>query len=351
MDKNAGKNSVAHFKMKPSGCYWYRVKQPMEMLESKGINIIPVQLDTDILQFDTINSFQFYGAFPFSTEKVLGFIKKEGKKVIYDADDPLDIIDLSNPFYYSVKKDLGSANECIDMADEITVSTPAMKEYMQGKTYKKITVVPNCYTPSEWRFPKPKREGIRIGFAGSATHVVDLIDIIPVIKNLQDKFPEVIFIIYGFGQGDYDTWFKEFRYVATDEAKELLTELDKRLATIKFEWVPYTEFTMYPSVLTNMALDIGLCPLKETPFNKCRSACKAMEYTLAGALAIASDVEAYRNDDNSIKVKDNEWEEVLTHYIQSPEGRAHEHAKHLKWTQENRNIDTQYEKLKDIYLN
>lgn len=342
------KNAIGYFRRDKSGCWWYRTKQPMEMLNSKGLPTRIIELNQDV-KVDDLAAFHFYGATSFSFWKVLKFLKEEGIKIVYDTDDALDYIDESNPFYYAVKKDVGSVNEIIDFADKITVSTPAMAEYMKQKSGKDSTVITNCFTPSEWTYPRPKREGIRIGFAGSATHVPDLIEIIPIIERLQQKYP-ITFIIMGFGQQDYDSWYKGFRYSAPQEASKYLAELDRRLSKIKFEWVPFIDFDKYPVSLINMSLDIGLCPLKETKFNKHRSACKAMEYTLAGALALASDTEPYRLDKSSILVKDDQWEDTLVHFIESPEGRAHEVKKHQDWIRENRNIESQFDLLKSVYL-
>lgn len=343
------KNAVAHFKLKPSGCYWYRVQRPMLTLEASGVKLHTIELDKDVEGFDDINSFQFYGAFPFSMGKVLKSLKESGKKIIYDSDDALDLIDLSNPFYYNVKKDAGSVDEVLRHTDHVTVSTPAMKRYMSTKTSLPITVIPNTYTPEEWTFPRPIREGIRIGFSGSATHVKDLIDIIPVIETLQKKY-DITFLILGFGQTDYQTWYKEFSFLATEEAKEDLIELDKRLSRIKFEWVSFVPQEQFPSTLINMALDIGLCPLIDTPFNRCRSACKAMEYTLAGAVALASDLEPYQNDKNSVLIKNGEWEETIERFIKDKELRESTLKSHMEWTKENRINETNLEALKSIYL-
>ncbi len=340
------KNAISYLRHGPSGCYWYRIKQPMEMLSANGVATEPIELNKDL--DDSFVACQFYGAYPFSFEKIFQYMKETGKRIVYDTDDALDLIDLSNPFYYSVKRDTGSVDLALRYADQVTVSTPAMERYMRSKTNLPITVIPNCYTPSEWTFPRPQREGIRIGFAGSATHVQDLIDIIPIIEKLQKKY-DITFLIMGFGMSDYQTWYKEFRYMAPPEATKMLLELDKRLMNIRFEWVPYIEFIKYPMSLINMALDIGICPLTDTPFNQCRSACKAMEYTLSGALAIASNLEPYKNDHNSVLVYPFEWEEVLEYYITHPNERKAEHASHLKWTQENRNIETQLEPLKKVY--
>jgi glycosyltransferase involved in cell wall biosynthesis len=345
MDKNA---KIYYFPHKPSGCYWYRIQQPMEMLKANGITtqLVPINSIAD----DDFTALQLYGATPFSVERVLKYMKEEGKKIVYDADDALDLIEPTNPNYYAVKKDAKSADEVLAYADEVTVSCPAMKEYMQGKFKEPITVIPNCYTPSEWTFPRPKREGIRIGFAGSSTHVKDLVEIIPVIKRLKEKYPEIIFFIMGFGQSDYQTWYKQFRYISPAGALKDLQELDKNLSELgDFQWVPFVDYDKFPSTLINMSLDIGICPLKETPFDKCRTACKAMEYTLSGALALASDTTPYREDKSSILVKDNEWESILEFYIQNPQIREQARLSHLDWIQKNRVNTTQLEPLKRVY--
>lgn len=346
MSKNA---KIGYLNHKPSGCFWYRIKQPMEMLNSNGVSTQMISINENF-DSDKFSSFQFYGSYPFSIARVLKFLKSEGKKIVYDTDDALDLIEPSNQNYYAVKKDTGSVNEILEYADEVTVSCPAMKEYMETKFKGPITVISNCYTPPEWTFPRPKREGIRIGFAGSATHVKDLVDIIPVIKNLKQKYPEIIFFIMGFGDADYQTWYKNFRYTAPAEALKDLEALDKNLAELgDFQWVPFVSHDKYPTSLINMSLDIGICPLKETPFDKCRTACKAMEYTLAGALALASDTTPYREDESSILVKDGEWEHDIEFFITNPEEREKARLEHLDWIHENRINTSQLEPLKKVY--
>lgn len=345
MDKNA---KVIYFPHKPSGCYWYRIKQPMDMLATNGVKVEMVPLNSDI--DDDFTAVQLYGASPFSMESALKYFKENNKKIVYDVDDALDLVEPSNPNYYQVKKDAGFVDEVLRYADEVTVSCPAMKEYMQTKYSGPITVISNCYTPSEWTFPRPKRAGIRIGFAGSSTHVKDLVDIIPVINNLKDRHLGIVFIIMGFGHPDYQTWYKNFRYTAPAEALKALEALDKNLSELgNFEWVPFVDYNQYPSTLINLSLDIGICPLKETPFDKCRTACKAMEYTLSGALALASDTTPYREDESSILVKDADWKNDIEFFITHPEEREKARLEHLDWIQKNRVNTSQLETLKRVY--
>lgn len=352
MDKNAEikRDSIGYWPhSKKSGCLWYRVNQPLDALKKDGVKTHAIQINTTM--DDDFKSAQFYGATNVSLGKVYESFKQSGIKIVYDIDDALEWIETSNPFYFNVVKDLGSHREALQYADEVTVSTPSLIPYLKGRYQGKITVVPNCYTPSEWTYPRPQREGIRIGFAGSATHVQDLLMIVPIIEKLQKTHP-ITFIIMGFGNADYGSWYKDFRYSAPSQAIKDLEALDLALSKIKFEWVSYIDFDIYPSTLINMALDIGLCPLKDTPFNRCRTACKAMEYTLSGALALASDVEPYRYDTSSVLVKDNQWEEVLTFYIENTEIRKDQQKNHLKWIQDNRNIENKshLDLLKTIYI-
>lgn len=337
--------SVAYCLHKPSGCFWYRTRHPMDVLKKNGIKTFPIAINE--MADDDFRSLQFYGAYPFSVESILKWMKAEGRKIVYDSDDALKLVDVTNPFYYAVKKDLGSTREILAYADEVTVSTPQMAEYLKGETKAPITVIPNCFDPEEWLFPRPKREGIRIGFAGASAHVSDLIQVLPTIQRLQEKH-DVRFLLFGFGpQETYEEWFKHHRYISSEEATKDLLEFDAALSRIRFEWIPFVDFKDYPSTLINMSLDIGICPLKDTPFNRCRSACKAMEYTLSGALALASDIEPYREDKSSTLVID--WDKALTHFIENPQEIEIERLKNFKWLEENRDIKDQLPTLKRIY--
>ncbi len=334
--------AIGYWPHAPSGCAWYRIKTPMDALARVGLNVQTVEIDKDFIASE-YQSVQFYGAVPFSMEKVLKYMKEQGIKIVYDCDDALDLIDDTNPFYHAVKKDVGSTAAMLEYADEVTVANEELKKYLSDKTKAKITVIPNCYNLEEWKHQRIPHEEIRIGFAGSATHVPDLIEIIPVIKILQEKY-DIKFYLMGFGPTTYEDWFKNYRYIAQPASTKVLRELDALLKTIQFEWIPFVDFSLYPKVLTELSLDIGLCSLKDTPFNRCRSASKAMEYNLSGAIVLASDSHTYNSEPTSVKV--NGWEndiERLILYKQS-------NTKELEWLSNNRIIDTQLDLLKSVYV-
>jgi hypothetical protein len=74
-----------------------------------------------------------------------------------------------------------------------------------------------------------------------------------------------------------------------------------------------------------------------------------MEYTLSGALALASNMPPYNEEPTSTIVAD--WEKALTHFIENPEDLEAFRLKNLRWIQENRNIDApdKIQLLKTIY--
>lgn len=329
----------------------------MSALREAGVTVhaLPIGEDIDESVIDSLMSVLLYGAVPFGMETVLKYFKGKGIKIIYDMDDALDLIDTNNPFYFNVKKDVGSVQLALDYADEVTVATNALKEYVINHYdyLGKVTVVPNCYVQREWAHVRPKRDGIRIGFAGSSTHVSDLIEVLPAIKNLQSKY-DVRFLIMGFGQTTYEEWFKSYRYISQPEATKELRDLNELLKDIKFEWVPFVHYTEYPKTLINMALDIGICPLKSTPFNDCRSASKAMEYTLSGALAMASDTATYRDGYNAFLVPNNNtklgWEFAIEEVINDKDFKESLYQGFLGWLKENRDITTKIDLLKSVYV-
>ena len=299
--------------------------------------------------YNNIKACQLYGIYPFSFYKALEALKKDGKRLIYDIDDALDLIDPSNPFYYAVKKDAGSAMEILPYIDHITAATPKLKEYISKKTNAPVTVIPNCFDMAEQQFARPKRTGIRIGFVGASPHVPDLTMVLPAVRKAQERHPEVVFIIMGFGKESYAEWYGSMRRLSSDEGLKELESFDKALAGIRFEWVPFVDYEIYPRVLANMSLDIGLCPIKDMPFNEHRSTSKAMEYTLSGALAMASNRLPFTEDQSSYLVDDGQWEKELEHFIVNPELRAMFHKRHYDWVMGNRNIEGQLANLKTAY--
>jgi glycosyltransferase involved in cell wall biosynthesis len=62
--------------------------------------------------------------------------------------------------------------------------------------------------------------------------------------------------------------------------------------------VPATASASYPGfvhwIVNNNRWDVGVAPLLDTPFNRCKSSIKTMDYAGLGLAVLASDVSVYR---------------------------------------------------------
>ncbi|MFZ7112555.1 MAG: tetratricopeptide repeat protein [Desulfatiglandales bacterium] len=116
------------------------------------------------------------------------------------------------------------------------------------------------------------KENITIGWAGSTGHTEDLKWIAPLLKDICLTHPQVRFSFMG-GRQQYD-------------------EVFGGLANDQFSYTPGGVLSEYFTFLES--LDIGLAPLKETPFNAGRSDVKFIEYASRGVVPVLSDFGPYQ---------------------------------------------------------
>jgi hypothetical protein len=184
-------------------------------------------------------------------------------KIVIDVDDDL-FVGKDHP--YKKKHDAIDSTfiftQTIKIADTITTTTEYLAEKLR-KLNKNVFVCPNCYDPIWFKVKQRTHDGpLRIGWLGGATHEGDLKMVAPVLKRLREKYPVQIVT-----RGDYrvkEWWGQDV------------------------EVFPTVPIKYYPEALASMAIDIGICPLEENEFNKCKSPIKAMEFSLLGIPAVCS---------------------------------------------------------------
>lgn len=158
-------------------------------------------------------------------------------------------------------------------ADAVTTSTPYLAEVLRGEygVTAPVSVLPNCLHPSVLDLPPVDQTGpITVGWAGSDTHRGDFEHVRGPLRRWFKYHPEVEFQAMGVAYGyliDRPGQKKPWRPIWDDPAA-YMRELD---------W------------------QIGIAPLANTQFNRCKSALKALEYAARGIVVVASDVEPYRN--------------------------------------------------------
>lgn len=184
-------------------------------------------------------------------------------KLVMDVDDDLEVGE-DHPLkkQYEIDETKFIQSQTVKVVDLVTTTT----EYLANKLRKlnpNVVVIPNYYEPNWFNVKQRTHDGpLRIGWAGGGTHENDLLMLTPVIKAITEKYNVTI-----VSRGD--------------------TRIKKMWGN-SVEYYPTVPIDYYPEALASMAIDIGICPLIDNEFNRCKSPIKAMEYGLLGVPAVCS---------------------------------------------------------------
>lgn len=214
---------------------------------------------------------------PFGVVDVVKWLQGHGKMVVAEVDDWLhDGLPTGAPAIVTLqkRKDLSFTvlRETVELADVLTVSTPALAE---AYGHPNTVVLPNFLNWPDWADIEPvyeKDRELRVGWFGALNwRGRDLECLRGVIGPWLERNPGVKFVAVGGG----------------DEAHDYLgIPADRRIT------VPYAKFPGHTATVPE--IDIGLVPLRPGLFNECKSHLKGMEYAACGIPCIAYPTEPYR---------------------------------------------------------
>ena len=182
-------------------------------------------------------------------------------------------------------------------ANAVTVSTEYLAQVVRSEygyaPWMPVHVLPNCLDASVLELPPVEQSGpMTLGWAGSDTHRGDFEHASGPLRRWLGRHPKVgmtfMGVDYGALVGRPRARVKKWRPV-WDDPVGYMRELD---------W------------------QVGLAPLANTQFNRCKSALKALEYAARGIVVVASDVEPYRGFvrhgvTGFLVGRDHEWGEAL----------------------------------------
>lgn len=283
----------------PSGSRLYRVEQIFKYLNRKGeyqCLISPnFPNDTELSWADMI--FLQHTIEPRALADAWAYKIEKKKKIITDIDDTLQYKE-SSPFYDRNKR--GNAKpwmmELLKISDLVTCTTKPL--YWEAIEFNKnVHILPNYLDMEKWDIPTVPNETntLRIGWSGSITHRPDLDMVAPVIKKILKSHTNVKFVSCG-----------------DDYANNLFKDINP----VQHEYVQaMPEYIKWPMLAHTLMYDIGIAPLTDEYFNKCKSSLKYLEYAMTKASGIYSP-QAYKKDvkhgvtgliANSLK----EWEKYL----------------------------------------
>ena len=244
---------------------------------------------------------------PYST-KILKKAKKHNIKVIYDTDDDFLDINPSNPSYTYILENFDNIQKLVKSADQITVSTEELKKRLNKLDIDNVEIVKNYHVndslpirPFEFR----GNEAIKIGYFGTLTHQGDLDLVHNVILRLKDMF------------------YKKGIQVIFEMAGAAIVEDSDWINVVKLPYYPMAADAFYEWLSKNSDWDIGIIPLLNTEFNKCKSELKYIEFAALGIPVVASDISVYsdtiQNGVNGyLSGNEDEWVDKLSILIEDP---------------------------------
>ena len=309
------------------GCWLVRNKVPFSYLRQKGHIIdefvVDEKFDYDIVIFNrTLLTQGFDG--------LLSEIAGRGIKIVYDTDDLMLLLNETNPFSTDeqTRRAVSQVPTLLSHADLVTTSTLPLKEEIEKVFKGPVVQLPNCLNLSDWRERKKEKRFLRIGWAGSIAHGQDLNLILPTIEQLQLEYG-FEFILFGITYGNLKGEFKKLKKDVLEAKVRIpkwvrdFLEVEKTLGQIKYRHIPLVPINKYPETLASLNLDIGLCPLADSRFNRCKSAIKFYEYAACGTLTLASRVTPYKEEGAlTVKNRYDKWTKKLAELIEDKDLRG-----------------------------
>ncbi len=262
-----------------SGDFYYRILAPgkaLSDLESVKtvISITNIHRDKDLFMKDAdillINHVCDPDLLP-----IIAHRKEKGLVTIFEIGDNINDIKPWNVTYRFWKKPENRALFCklVSVCDALqTNNLELLKEF--GHLNEKQMVLPNQMSILCDEKKGSRDSALTIGWGGSHGHLDDLNLIAPKLIEWFREHPQVKFALMGS-----EDIFKIFEDIPAEQ---------------KTYHKPGSINDYYEFLKT---IDIGLAPLKETPYNRCRSDVKYVEYAAFRVVPLLQDLSPYRDSD------------------------------------------------------
>lgn len=219
-----------------------------------------------------------------SPRKAQFFVEKcaeRGAKIIVDNDDAFTRIDPAHPEFAAYTQKNLVMEQLMQQASQLWFSTAELAE-AYGHIDVPSYVVENALDARIWRNYRQERpligqrKVVQIVYMGTSTHDADFEMILPALDALAKEKPNSfeLTLISAVRNPPRRSWIKL-----------LNTEENARVYPRFVRW-----FVKQPH------WDVGLSPLTDNPFNRCKSDIKFLDYAALGILPVLSDMAAYNGD-------------------------------------------------------
>jgi hypothetical protein len=241
----------------------------------------------------------------------IGLARRAGIPVIFHIDDDLLAVPTSlghakHSAYNSAER-LKALRNNIDACDLCYVSTPPLADRFRDHGIRSPIVAGDVYcsvSPDCIGALVGPATGPVVGYMGTSGHSADLAMILPAIGEAMEAVPELQFELFG-----------------TIEMPAELARFGRRVRHLP----PVADYSDFIPQLRSLGWWVGLAPLEDNAFNRCKADTKWVEYSLAGIATVASDLPVYHRAcsggagilaDGSIR-----WRDAVLSLVYGPEMR------------------------------
>lgn len=226
-------------------------------------------------------------------ERLVTQVRRSGAQLLYSLDDNLmDLTTAVVPWFEPRHRDV--CEYFLRAADGVIVSTPPLQVRVAAYN-SRVALVPNMLDerllPPRWLQRATRlipRTSLVIGYMGTFSHDGDLLMILPALRAVCERYRgRVTLQIIGA--------------VARRETWELLRDLPVTVIPLTADRAAYPKFMYW---FTRLRWDVALAPLIDSPFTRCKSDIKFLDYAALGVAGIYSRVPAY---ESSVRHLETGW--------------------------------------------
>jgi glycosyltransferase involved in cell wall biosynthesis len=261
------------------GVHFFRVAEPLRVAHQGGIRVGWGQrLDDAICEaFDTVLVHMLWDER--NSEAWEQLAAGGHHRLVLDIDDWMWEPDWEPFRKHYTPTVLDRVYRNVKLAHVITTPSPRIADHL-SRYNPNVHVVPNTVPEYVLRLRPPARRRPAIGYQGSPSHAGDFDGIYPALIRFLAEHPD--WDAHGWGGNIEDPeqprpdWLQPWRH----------DQLAQRW--IEHPWQPNVK-----RYYTALSMDIGLGPLRPTPFNRAKSALRAIEYAALGIPGVFTDLDPY----------------------------------------------------------
>ena len=260
---------ILYFKLYEGASEFYRLL-PLTYIDDVDLKIVETRdANINFQYWDRFDMFIILRPQGEVAVNLIKTLKRWGKKVIADFDDNPLALDQHNPMFSLYENEKKSTIQCIALADEIWVSTPAIKDAFRMYN-KNIHVIPNSL--DDYTFPvsekKPYNFNKKAIWRGGSSHEGDMYEL-----GTPEK---VISLVNGNKDWQFLFFGQRFHY------------LEKRTGE-NYVAVPCSlPMVQFQEAIQKENACVAFYPLSTTRFNKSKSNIFWIESTYAGSAVFAN---------------------------------------------------------------